>query len=133
MIQATNEVTGALKGVTVIITDDSLSNQDQLSLVVCPSPGCKNHTIGIKVASDTPDTALTGGTLQIETNVDPNDAEGGWNPLGGGPIDLTEIAVVGETGLLELQFSNLIIKALRARIVDDATGGVVESVFYTGQ
>jgi hypothetical protein len=133
MIQATNNPTGALKGVTVIITDDSLSNVDQLSFVVCPSPGMRNHTIGIKVASETPDTELTAGTVQIETNVNPDDSEGGWAPLGGGPVDLTEIAVVGETGLLELQFSELIIKALRLRIIDEVTGGVIESVFYTGQ
>lgn len=132
-IQPKSNPTGLSKGVPIYLTDDSLSNVDQLSYVGCPSPGIKNHTISIKVASDTPDTELTAGTVQIETNTDPNDAAGGWNPLGGGPIDLTEIAVVGDTGLLELQFSNLVIIALRLRVVDEVTGGVIESVVYTGQ
>lgn len=113
--------TAALKGVGLLILD-AQSADETLSKVVCPGHGIKNHTFTIKVSANVT------GKIQLETSNDPT-YTGIWNPLGGGTIDLSLIGAAGET---EMQFSNIIITAVRARIETVVIGGTV-SVIYTGQ
>lgn len=112
--------TASLKGVGLLIMD-AQSVDETKSIVVCPSPGVRNHTFTIKVSANVT------GKVQLETANDPA-YTGLWNPLGGGTIDLSLIGAAGE---LEFMFSNIIITAVRARIETAVAGGTV-SVIYTG-
>lgn len=116
--------TAPLKGVEILIMDAQTVDETK-STVVCPSVGIKNHTFTIRTSA-----ALT-GAVQIETSHDPT-YTGEWNPLGGGPIDLSTIpAAAAGIGILQLQFSNITFTAARARISTVVAGGNV-SVSYLG-
>jgi hypothetical protein len=111
---------GVLKGVELLILDAQTVDETK-SKVLCPGSGIKNHTFTIKVSANVT------GTVQLETANDPT-YTGVWNPLGGGPIDLSTIGAAGE---LQLMFSNVTFNALRARIDTVVAGGTV-SVSYLG-
>lgn len=112
--------TQASPGITVRLMTEQTVNET-VSTVVCPSPGCKNHTFTLRVS------AVVTGAVQIETSPDPT-YTGLWSPLGGGPIDL---ATITAAGVLEIQYSNLVIVAARYRITTVVAGGNV-SGDYTG-
>lgn len=122
--------TTSMKGVVVELMTEEV-DAGVLSIVMCPSPGIRNHTFTIIVNSDTEDTELTAGTLQLETASKP-DQPGNWSPIGSGPIDLTDITVTDDNGVMELQFSEVIMNSVRGRIVDAVTGGTV-TLQYNGQ
>ncbi len=109
-----------LKGVPITIMD-AQTVDETVSTVIGPGSGLHNHTFSIRTSA-----AVT-GAIVIET-APTTDYAGVWSPLGGGPIDLSTIP----TGVLELQFSNIIINACRARISTVVAGGNV-SVDYLGQ
>lgn len=107
-------------GVTVrMMTEQTVD--ETISTVICPSPSCKNHTFSITFPSGSP----LSGALQLET-APSFDYAGAWSPLGGGPIDLAALAGVA----LELAFSNIVIKAVRGRLTDEA--GAPINLDYTG-
>lgn len=123
-------VTGALKGVGLLLMD-AQSVDETKSKVVSPGPGVRNHTLTLIANAAVAGVALT-GNFQFETNNDPT-AVGGWSPFGGGTIDLSTIVIPAATtrGVLELQFTDIILTALRGRIETVVAGGTVSFV-YTG-
>ena len=114
----------AMKGVLITIMD-AQSVDETVSTVVVPGQGIKNHTFAVRTS------AAVAGALQLESAPTP-DYAGVWSPLGGGPIDLATINGGAAAGVLEIQFSNIILNAVRARISTVVAGGTV-SVDYTGQ
>ena len=123
LASATN-LTAPLKGVEILILDAQTVDETK-STVVCPSVGIKNHTFTIRTSA-----ALT-GAVQIET-AHAYDYTGEWNPLGGGPIDLSTIpAAAAGVGILQLMFSNVTFTAARVRISTVVAGGTV-SASYLG-
>lgn len=112
--------TAPLKDVEILIMDAQTVDETK-SIVVCPSAGIRNHTFTLKVSADVT------GAVQLETSNDPTYA-GVWNPLGGGPIDLSTIGAAGE---LQMQFSNVTFTAAHARISTVVAGGTL-SVSYLG-
>lgn len=120
MLTPNSSPTAPPKGVEVLILDAQTVDETK-STVVCPSSGIKNHTFTIKSSAN-----IT-GTIQLEGANDPS-YTGVWAPLGGGPIDLSQI---GAAGQLQFAFSNITYTALRARIETVVAGGTV-SVSYLG-
>ena len=116
---SSKDVRAALKGVPLLIMSQKTVDETK-SCVICPGPGIRNHTLTIKIGQ------ATTGTIQWETADDP-DYTGLWSPLGGGTIDLSTI---GAAGVLELQFPNIIINAIRGRIETVANHPV--DLIYTG-
>lgn len=119
-----------MKGVPVEIMTEEAADET-LSVVLTPGQGIRNHTFILIANSDTPATPLTAGNLVLETAENP-EALGGWAPLGGSPVDLTTIVVVDDNGRIALNFTDIMIGAVRARISDAVTGGTL-SVIYIGQ
>lgn len=112
---------GASPGIVIpMMVNQSALNT--LSTVICPSPGCKNHTFTFRASA-----GIT-GAVQLETSPDPL-YTGEWSPLGGGPIDVDTVSV--NAGILELMFSNITFVAVRARISTVVAGGNL-SVDYLG-
>lgn len=123
--------TGASKGNNILL----MSAQTVLatkSTVVCPGSGNRNHTVTIQANASVAGVGIT-GALQLETSNNPTLA-GGWAPLGGGPIDLSTIVIPAAqtVGIIELQFSGIMINALRGQITTVVAGGTV-SLLYQGQ
>lgn len=86
----------------------------------------KSITFYIKAISDVLDTELTAETLMIETASDPT-FEGEWAPAIDEQFDLTSILVgAGVTGeAIKYWDIPTNIQAVRARIVEAVTGGVI--------
>jgi len=121
-LASSNSVCTPLKGVEILILDAQTVDETK-STVVCPSVGIKNHTFTIRTSA-----ALT-GALQIETSHDPA-YTGEWNPLGGGPIDLSTIpAAAAGIGILQMQFSNITFTRARMRICTVIAGGTVSGSY----
>lgn len=112
LLTADRNPTMAQKGIVHRIMTAQTVDETK-SIVVCPSQSAKNHTFTLKASAN-----IT-GAVQLETASEP-DFSGVWAPLGGGPIDLS---IIGASGELELQFSNISIIAARARISTVVAGG----------
>lgn len=117
---SSKSVRAALKGVTLLIMSAKTASGTK-SCVICPGQGIRNHTFTLRSSAN-----IT-GAVQLETASDP-DYTGVWAPLGGGPIDLSTIGAAGE---LEMQFSNVMIGVVRARITTIVAGGTLD-VEYQG-
>lgn len=127
----TRSIVAALKGTTILLMN-AQSVDETKSTVVCPGQGVRNHTVTLIANASVAGVAIT-GNLALETSNDPTVTNEGWSPFGGGTIDLSTIVIpAGQTkGRLELQFSDVMLTALRGRIDVVVAGGTL-SMEYTG-
>lgn len=107
----------ATKGVPVTLQDAATSGN---GTAIAIPPSFRFHKINIKVSA-----GVSAGAIQPETADTPAYA-GTWNPLGGGPIDISALA----SNEFEYNFEG-IYSALRGRLSTGMTGGTV-TVTYTG-
>ena len=120
-----------MKGVPVTILD-AQTVDETLSTVLAPGQGIKNHTFILIANASVAGVGIT-GALALES-ADLPGSEGGWAPLGGNPLDLSTIIVpAGQLqGRISINFSNIILNALRGRISTVVAGGTLTLV-YVGQ
>lgn len=122
--------TASLKGVGLLIMDAKSADETK-SIVVCPSPGIRNHTFDVIGNLAVAGVGLT-GKLALESSSDPAGAED-WSLLGGAAIDLSLLtpSVAATKVRQAFTFSNIILTVVRGRIDVVVAGGTV-SLVYTG-
>lgn len=119
MIDVTSkDIVAAIKGVPLLIMNAQTIDETK-STVVCPGQGVRNHTLIIRVSANVT------GKIQWETASFP-EYTGLWSPFGGGTIDLSTIGAAGE---LILNFTDVMIDALRGRIETVVAGGNVSLLY----
>lgn len=108
----------AMKGVPVTLIDaGSALNETGIDGLVIPN-SFRQHKITIRGS-----VGVLSGKVQPETSLNA-DYSGTWNPLGGGPIDVTASSEI------EYNFEG-IYSAIRARVSTVLAGGTV-TVTYVG-